>query len=122
MSADSPTVFDDPEPESGKVSEPGFSLDSDPGCFRRLKWALVLDRPIAQLRELALAAGWRDESRLPAIWDLVTAEGHRLVAVPGTGRLQLRLSYLVPVERRGEIALRLAREVAAMLSRGARAR
>lgn len=78
-----------------------MSLTRDPSCMRDMLWRIQLEG--ADLREIAgklEADGWVDRSRLPLLVDLHGPEGHALVMVPRTGRVQLRLHYLTPAEVR----------------------
>jgi hypothetical protein len=102
------------EPDELPIEGSGVRLTRDQGCFRLLNWDVQLLEPVRDLPSFhseLLAKGWRETSRLVGLWDLASPEGHRLLAVPATGRLQLRLSYLVPVELRRETALALAQSI-----------
>lgn len=90
-------------------------LTRDPACFRALSWVIELVDPITDWDEFhsrLLAKGWCESTRLPRLWDLRQPEGHRLVVIPGTGRLQLRLHFLVPADERRAKALGLAEHLA----------
>lgn len=90
-------------------------LTRDPACFRALSWVLELAHPITDWNAFysqLLAKGWCESAHLPRLWDLRRPEGHRLVVIPGTERLQLRLHYLVAADERRATALALAEHLA----------
>lgn len=90
-------------------------LQRDPSCARDLLWRLELPPPLdaTHLATRLLGAGWTERSRFPALHDLEGPEGHRVVIVPRTGRVQLRVSYLVPPEQRATAAAALAARLVA---------
>lgn len=98
-----------------RLEGPGVRLERDAGCTRWLQWRCHFTCPADELVQRLVARGLRNESRLPGLADLELGLRHRLVVVPGTGRVQLRLDIGVPRDGRPEEALRvatwLAREV-----------
>jgi len=49
----------------------------------------------------------------PGVVTFETTEGHILVVVPRTGRVQIRVDYVVPVPQRARVAERLAQVLVA---------
>ncbi|MCA9554898.1 MAG: hypothetical protein KC933_33010 [Myxococcales bacterium] len=85
-------------------------LTRDASCTRDLLWRLELPAgdDATQLADRLAASGWRDRSLLPILRDLEGPDGHRVVIVPRTGRVQLRICYVVPPDARAGAAARLA--------------
>ena len=90
-------------------------LRAEPGCIRQLTW-----RPAASSPELALrlwsalrARGLTKSRPLPGLqvfsgrFEASADWSHRVLLVPASGRIQLRLDYRVPYERRRREAERL---------------
>ncbi len=90
-------------------------LEAEPGCIRRLTW-----RPATSTPELALrlwsalrARGLPEARPLPGLQVFEGPFGgepgwrHRVLLVATSGRIQLRLDYRVPYERRRQEAERL---------------
>ncbi len=85
------------------MTAPRGTLEQDHGCYFGLSWRCSFDPPVSpeQLVEGLCAAGWKDNSaRNTLLYELRHRDGHTLVIVPRTGRVQLRLNYLVPREQR----------------------
>ncbi len=105
----------DPEPES--LSDELVTVDAVPGCHRRLTWELRLRQAVqswSDFRAALIAQGGLDQTRLASVWELeLPPEGHRLIVVPATGRVQLRLHYLTLAEARSGTALAVASAIAA---------
>ena len=76
-----------------------------PNCTNRLLWEAQLSPTlILKWCTALLAIGFVDESPIDALKILRTPEGHALVIVPRTGRIQLRISYLTPPDLRPKTA------------------
>ena len=86
-------------------------LTRDHSCLRDLLWRIELREP-SPSRVLALAehlskVGWIERSAVPQLRDLEGPDGHRLVIVVRTGRIQLRVHYLTAHAERQSAAQRL---------------
>jgi hypothetical protein len=79
-------------------------------CFRGLTWDCELGPGggHAAIIDTLIAQGFVDESRGALIRELVHPDEHRVVFIPNTGRVQLRLHYLTPAAERPVIAQRFA--------------
>ena len=80
-----------------------MELKRESSCFRERLFRTDLPpaAPLEALSEALRAEGWRDEARLDGLWRFVGAEGHEILIVTGTGRVQIRVHYEVPeLERR----------------------
>lgn len=92
-----------PAPSSGPAE---VQIRAGHSCYRGLTWDCELtprksvDLIIAHL----LSLGFKDESRGARVRELAHPEGHRVILIPSTGRVQLRLHYLTPPEKRREVA------------------
>lgn len=79
-------------------------------CFRGLTWdcevapGAGLGDTIARLVD----QGFVDESRSSRVRELLHPDEHRVILIPSTGRVQLRLHYLTPFAERGAVAQDLA--------------
>lgn len=84
------------------------------GCKRLLTWDCEFaDRRNAGVVLERLATfGYVDVSRFEKVRELLHPDGHAVVVVPATGRVQIRISYLTPFDAR-EAA---ARDVGAHLT------
>lgn len=92
-------------------------LTRDQGCRRDLLWRLELrGADLGELAKELLRIGWRDRSLAPEVRDLESPEGHAVVLVPRTGRVQLRVFYLTPHSDRNEAARNLQRQVLELVS------
>ena len=87
-------------------------ISKDPGCLRDMLWRISFDDLEAKgVGARLLAAGWTNRARMPVLLDLEGPQGHVLVIVPRTGRMQLRLHYLTAHEDRPSTAQRLHDEI-----------
>jgi hypothetical protein len=75
-------------------------------CYRQLTWECIFEPPAAvtTLIEQLLHRGFVDESHSPLVRELLHPEQHRLIIIPTTGRVQLRLHYLTPKTQRETVA------------------
>jgi hypothetical protein len=91
--------------------EDGLRVELDHGCFAEMTWRMSFAQPldVNALVDSLLSAGFRDATRFPRVREIEEPAGHRLVLVPTTGRIQLRLHYLTAQGRRREEAIRIAR-------------
>ena len=79
-------------------------LSRDPSCMKDLAWRTDLAPEwIEPLVERLLEGDFRLASRGPIVV-LDTTDGHRVVLVPRTGRVQIRIGYVVPSEERATAA------------------
>ncbi|TXD42683.1 hypothetical protein FRC96_03180 [Lujinxingia vulgaris] len=97
-----------------------LNLRKDRACIDDLLWRLDLpagtdlSRAPEALAEVGLTRRGQ-ASNLP-MWVFFSAEEHRLLVVPATGRLQLRVHYATPREDRISAARDLAERVARALA------
>lgn len=90
------------------------------GCFHHLQWNITALLPVSmdleRLDGALRAAGWVEGATLAGLRDYAAPEGGaHLVAVPAAAWLQLRLSYLVPLEARVPAARGFAEWLAALI-------
>jgi len=95
-------------------------LSRDGGCTRSLLWRLESSAPLSvgRLGAALERAGYRESSAPPGLHIYDGRGEDRVVFVPRTGRIQLRLSYLRLGERRAEDARELGAAIASALSFG----
>lgn len=81
-------------------------LERDHSCMKHLAFRMDLVSPSASatLRAIALELGFVESRPIAGLSKLVCAEGHEILLVERTGRAQLRVSYMVPHERRRAVA------------------
>ncbi|RDV37503.1 hypothetical protein DV096_13400 [Bradymonadaceae bacterium TMQ3] len=106
------------------MSSPAFdaplNLRKDRACIDDLLWRLDLpeDTDLTRLpdalREVGLTR--RGQASSLPMWVFFSAEDHRLLVVPATGRLQLRVHYATPRDTRRNAARALAEQVARALA------
>jgi hypothetical protein len=79
-------------------------------CFRAMTWDCELTpaQSLPSIISNLLSVGFVDESRSALVRELLHPDEHRVVIIPTTGRVQLRLHYLTPQEERQQIAERFA--------------
>lgn len=84
-------------------------LEDEPTCIRKLTYRVEPTDPQLGARILAagIDAGWAHGVQLGRLHILANADGHQVLVVPTTGRVQIRLLYIVPYERRRATAERL---------------
>ena len=104
-------------PPSAEGSEPELSLEIGHSCHRMLVWDLgrVATQLASRLPEGLLGLGYFERSFSKLVQELGHPEGHSVVVVPRTGRLQIRVHYLTPIEAREAAARRVADDVASSL-------
>jgi hypothetical protein len=106
------------------VLTPRVRLDADHGCFRRLGWRCALlgegSDPLSAVPAL-LAQGYAHVGHSAGLVELLHPEGHRLVLVTRSLRIQLRLDMATRVEARVATALALAEQLAALAAPSAAA-
>ena len=106
---------DEADPVVETLSNTWATVTVAHGCYRQLTWRVTLARPVrdwAALRAGLIAAGHTDHTRVETVWDLELTGGHRLLVVPATGRVELRLHYLSEEGERPALALEAASAVA----------
>lgn len=83
------------------------ALSRDPSCLKDLAWRMdIPPDAVEAVVDRLVERGHRLVSRSMVII-VDTEEGHRYVFVPRTGRVQLRISYLVPKDDRPDEAKKL---------------
>ncbi|MCB9640639.1 MAG: hypothetical protein H6728_13365 [Myxococcales bacterium] len=94
----------------------------DPSCVQFLLWRCTPDLPLEpeelcqKIGQSLINNGFVDKSR--ETWLLVyeeTKQHHQIVLVPKTGRIQVRVHYLIPVPQRPLVAFSLACQLADFL-------
>lgn len=104
-------------------SEPGTDAPLDlrlgHSCHRNLVWECARLAPAAALAlpELLREVGYSEQVRSPLVRELVHPREHGVVIVPRTGRVQIRVHYLTPLEAREQAAHEVAREISELLTR-----
>ncbi len=85
-------------------------------CYRHLIWdcGLVNEEQAARLLS-GLSRRYADESRFAWVRELTHPDGHSIVVVPRTGRVQIRLHYLTPHGERERCARQVVGELSAAL-------
>lgn len=105
-------------PPSAVGSSKSAVLKAASCCYKQLSWEYeIADRVNA--RELARELpnhGFVDESRLDAVREFRASEGHAIVLIPKTGRLQIRVHYLTPLSDRKAVAQKVAALLEQLLS------
>jgi hypothetical protein len=99
------------ESATERLEVEGLALEPDPACQRLLSWDLRLsDEPALEVvRSRLVTRGWNDESTMAFLWVLSSPALHRVLLVPSTGRIQLRLHYSTAATDRPRVALEVAR-------------
>ena len=87
-------------------------LAPDVGCFAELHWRCDLEVPAPALRPALASCGWTSRTRHPLLEVFHHPDGSEISWVPATGRLRLRVHYLLPVEERAGRAQQRYREIA----------
>ena len=96
-------------------------LERESSCFAYLNWRCDLARAEdgALLEAGLLARGWERRGCHPALRVLRRQDGSECAWLPSTGRVQVRVFYLVPKEERQARARELYSELtAALISSG----
>ncbi len=79
-----------------------MDLSRDFGCFKSLNWRT--DLPAGSDCDILVAVlgkrGFEPVRPTGPLRQLRTAEGHEVVLVPRTGRIQIRIHYLTPEHER----------------------
>ena len=100
------------------MSAVAISLRPEPSCLEQLLWRLELPEAwgARALADALTRCGWQVHERdgLP-LSALTHPQGHRLLIVPTTGRVQLRLLYLVSPGERPARARGIVDEIEAAL-------
>ena len=104
----------------GASSKLGLRLGHS--CHRMLVWECErLGRDLALgLPEFLRELGYSEHSRSPLVRELVHPCEHSVVIVPRTGRLQIRVHYLTPLESREAEAKVVARDLSSFIEAQAR--
>lgn len=105
--------------ESGSDAPLGLRLGHS--CHKNLVWECARVAPAAALAlpELLRDLGYSEQGRSPLVRELVHPREHGVVIVPRTGRVQIRVHYLTPLEAREQAACEVAREISELLERRA---
>jgi hypothetical protein len=100
----------------------GLGLRLGHSCHRMLVWEC---EPIARDSVLELPAfltelGYSEQGRSPLVRELFHPCEHSVVIVPRTGRVQIRVHYLTPLEAREAQAKAVATDLGAFVEAEAR--
>jgi len=99
-----------------------MQIQRDPSCVQFLLWRCVPEHPrdpeesCSLVGRCLLHAGFVDQTR--ETWLLVYEDPHshhQVVLVPRTGRIQIRVHYLVSIAQRPLVAFSLACQIADFL-------
>lgn len=84
----------------------GMKLELGHSCYRHLTWECVGGtRADATLLAAALPSlGYIDKSYDALIRIFISVDEHTIVLIPRTGRIQIRIHYLTPVDTRADAA------------------
>lgn len=80
------------------------------GCMEGFQWHWEVPTSIS-VEDLVLGlreSGFRDESQFDWVWELINQDEHKIVIVPKTRRLQIRINYMVPKPKREITAWKIA--------------
>lgn len=79
-------------------------------CMEGLQWRWEIppDLPLPLLKEGLQQEGYHDKSPFEWVWSLEHENENKVVIVPRTRRLQIRLSYLIEKEKRPVAAWSIA--------------
>lgn len=88
-------------------------------CHRMLVWECARVQPAVTLAlpDALRDVGYSEHCRTPLVRELVHPREHSVVIVPRTGRVQIRVHYLTPLEAREAAAREVARELCALIRR-----
>ncbi len=103
-------MTNDDEP-AACVTAGDVTVERDHACFRGLAWRATIAAGAGAEVQAALAATMTDVTRDPRLIAMRTDDGHHVIVVPATGRVQLRLDLGSDPRSRPAIALDLARRV-----------
>lgn len=95
---------------------PSLRLSPEAGCLLRLRWRVELEGAgWLSVVEALKDCGWSQrESRIPNLLNFAFA-GHEWLLIEQTGRMELRLDLLSPLDERRERALGLVTALARRL-------
>ena len=97
----------------------GLRVVREHACFRDLAWSCGFATLESEVLVERLTAGpWSDVSRAPRVIELRHHAGHRMVILPASGRVQLRVCYMIAQADRCACAAQLAAELAAAVKDG----
>jgi len=104
--------------EDGDLSvvTPRFLLAADHACFRRLGWRCALRGEGIDAHRIArnlVARGYGDVTRSPLLLELQHPARHRLLVVPRSARVVIRIDVETPLPERLAAAVAVAEDVAA---------
>lgn len=90
-----------------------FSLEPEPNCCGRLNWRLDLaaGTDYGQLAAGLEARGYENRCRQAFLMVFRQPPGHEIAIVPRTGRVQLRVYSLTPIDEREEVADELCHDL-----------
>lgn len=94
-----------------------ISLWPDPSCRYNLTWSVQLSEvsPTKLIEAIKSDHSWTERTTIAVLTTIEHDDGHELLFVPATGRIQLRLSYLVSRGEREECARVIENSFVALL-------
>jgi hypothetical protein len=103
---------------SAKDEGHGIELTREPGCCGELAWRLDLspDRDFSAVARGLIDRGYEGRCLSQMLKVLRHPQGHEVVLVPRTGRVQLRVYYLTAHEDRPVAAEAMFRDLVAALT------
>lgn len=104
----------------GESSKLGLRLGHS--CHRMLVWECerIARDAVLGLPAFLAERGYSEQSRSPLVRELFHPCEHSVVIVPRTGRVQIRVHYLTPLEAREAAATAVARDLGAYIEAAAR--
>ena len=106
------------EPSGSEPGADALGLRLGHSCHKNLVWECARLAPAAALAlpELLRELGYAEQGRSPLVRELVHPREHGVVIVPRTGRVQVRVHYLTPLEAREQAAREVAHEISKALA------
>lgn len=94
-----------------------LGLQLGQSCHRMLVWECARVSPAVahSLPDALREAGYSEQCRTPLVRELVHPSEHSVIIVPRTGRVQIRVHYLTPLEARQAAACAVAQELNALI-------
>jgi len=104
-------------PDGDPADDFGGALTVESGCLRERTWRYRVQRTVPAVALVAELerCGWVDESRFAVLREMRHPAGHRILVVPETGRIQIRLDLDVPAPERRAAAALVATDLQAAL-------
>ncbi len=89
-------------------------IEPAPSCLLGLHWELSFTQlQTDDVVRAIVAMGYSDKTRMPAVRTFASSTGERLIVIPKTGRVQLRLDFETPKSERSSRAVVIAKWIVA---------